>query len=166
MNEYKDSWIPLQHIEEVYEGVSKGSLMTSAHQERKEGNDVSHWYRPLHGKRIEVNIGYLNHIWERRRKIQFECHDLYYELTDKYSESEIAKMFAKYIDIEFSNAYMFLTNGLFANTYFINISKIYISRKMIAFHNFCNELKEDLYFNSVDDEYDYYEAKKLLHSCC
>jgi len=158
---YKDEWIKLQDIEDVYDNISRGSLSTTARKERIEGKDTTKWYRTYAGKFIEVNMGYLKYVWERRRRIQFQCQDLYYELTDKYSESYIATKFSEYIDISFSNAYMFLTNGLFSNTYHTHLSKTHISRKLIQFHNFCNELRDELVFISVDDEFDYYEALKM-----
>jgi len=158
---YKDEWIKLQDIEDVYDNISKGSLSTTARKERRDGRDTTKWYRPCDGKFVEVNMGYLKYVWERRRRIQFQCQDLYYKHREKYSEAKIARMFGKYVDITTENATVFLTNVLFANTYYTNLSKTHISRKLIQFNNFCNELRDELVFRSIDDEFDYYEALKM-----
>jgi len=158
---YKDEWLQLEHVEEAYDNISKGSLSTSALKAKKEGKDISHWYKPGWGQSIIVNIGYLKYVWERRRKIQLYCQDEYYPLVDKYSNSKLASMFSKYAGISQQNANVFFTNTLFANTYFTNLSKTNISHRLIQFHNFIDELKNELVFDNVDDEYSYYEAMKL-----
>jgi len=158
---YNDEWIHLDAVEEVYENISKGSLSTLASKYKKAGKDTSNWYKQVGGKSIMINMGYLRYVWERRRRIQFYCQEEYYNLVDIYGNSTLALMFSKFAGVTQQNAVMFFNNTLFANTYFINLSKIRISGRLIKFHNFINELKDELVFDSVEDEYDYYEATKI-----
>ena len=162
MKQYKEKWISINSIEELYENASKNSLEQRAYHAKRAGEDISSWLKsePRGGRM--VNVGYLEYIWERRRKIQFRGQEMYYELCDKISETKLIKEFEKYCKINGNSVYHFFKVTLFRNTYDISITDFHISKRVIQFYNFCLEKLEAISFDSVSEEYDYYEAKRIM----
>jgi len=157
---YKDEWVLLTSINELPLDVSRDAISMSAYGQRRKGNDHSNWYRSVQGQTM-VNIGFLKSIWERRRKIQLECQDCYYKITDKMKESDLTNLVAKYTGKSFQSIYEFYKKVLFADSYDIKLSNIKINRNLVGFHNFCTEYTTEITFDSIDEEFDYYEAKRI-----
>ena len=165
MTKYKDEWIKLSEIQEVYEDISINTIRTLVSNYRKEGKDTS-WYKTFEGidsSFIFVNVGYFKYVWERRRHIQFASQEMYWKLIDKYKNDwAIAKRFAKYCNSSVKSVNMFLSNRLFANTYNISLTNLKIAKRYIDFYNFCLNELEPIVFDSIDEECDYNEAKRRV----
>ena len=163
---YKNEWTKLEDIEELYDNISKNALMSSACSNSKAGIDVSHWYKQTgtagKGSLVYINVGYLKYVYHRRRKIQFDCQDKYFKLMEIMSETKLIKLFSKYCNVEGTSINGFMTRTLFANHYTTPLSNMSMRGRMITFSNFCDELLEPISFDSVEEEYDYYEAKRIM----
>ena len=167
MKQYRNEWILLSDIEEVYEDIAKNSLEVTASNARKKGEDVSKWYKnfPTSGgaDAVRVNVGYLKYVWEKRRKIQFQAQDKYFEALELYSETKLLGLFSEYTGRSRESLWTLFNKTLFANTYYIKLSDMRINKTITLFNNFCDELLEPVSFDNVKEEYDYYEAKRILN---
>jgi len=165
MTKYKDEWVKLSEIQEIYEDISIDAIRTLVCIYEKEGKDTS-WYKTIKdidSSFVFVNVGYLKYVWEQRRHIQFAGQEMYWELIDKYKNDwGIAKRFAKHCNSSVKSVNMFLRNNLFANTYNISLTNLKIAKRYIEFYNFCLMELEPIVFGSIEEECDYNEAKRVM----
>jgi len=166
MTKYKDEWISTKAIEDLYEDISINSINVLVNNYKRAGRDISKWHKNIKVTKCRestyINMGYFKHIWERRRRIQFKAQDMYYKLSENHNDWQIAKMYAKFAGINVNTANVFLTNALFANTYFMSLTNANIAKSYINFYNFCLNELEPVTFDSIEEECDYYEAKRII----
>ena len=166
MKQYKDEWIRLSDVQEVYEDISPDTVSTLAYNFKKDGKDTG-WYKSIKGvdgSFIFINVGYFKYVWEKRRRIQFAGQDMYWKLIEIYKNDwSIAKKFAQYCNTTPNSANMFLHNTLFSNTYHMSLTNMVIAKMYINFYNFCLTELEPFAFDTLDEECDYYEAKRILY---
>ena len=161
MTKYKDEWLLLESVEELYKDASIYTINALVFRHKKAGKDISKWYRKIR-KYVYINMGYFKHIWERRRRIQFKAQEMYYKLSEKYSDYQIAKKFAQFAQIKAHNANEFLRRALFANTYFTSLTNTSIAKSYINFYNFCLNELEPIAFDTFEEECDYHETKRIM----
>lgn len=159
---YTDKWILLTEVEELYDNITSTSVTALAYSLEKEGKDISHLYR-AEDTTARVNMGYLEYVWERRRRIQFECQDFYYRAREKMSEASLTRKYSTYSGKSYHTIFQFLNRTLFTNYYYTSLTSISISSALIEFHNFCNELLCEVEFDSIEEKFDYYELQKILY---
>lgn len=172
MDNYIDEWVILREVADVYDELNINSIQSYVSNARRDGKDVSMWYKNNGNKGGEaiINIGYLKYVWNRRRRIQFQAQDWFYELLDivdgedeKHREINLKHQFAKYAGIGYVCASDFIEKQLFRNYYFLTLSNLHISTALLTFHRFCSELITPIIFENVTEECDYNELQRILN---
>lgn len=164
MKKYHNKWVPLKELEYLYDNINVNSLVVKISTYKRDGIDSSEWYKPYkdqHNPSL-VNMGYLLYIWERRQELHLKGQELYYKIMEDMTEASLNRIFSSYMGTSAQNAYAFFNNILFSNTYHVELQDMKISVVLIRFLNFCELYFCNECFDSVEEEFDYYEAKRIL----
>lgn len=158
----QSNWLTIEDAEILYENINRSSIEMAIHNSKDRDEDITMWYKQSNGI-VYINVKYLMSIWERRRYIQLKAQDMYYEIIETMSEWELCNLFGKYSSHSQGTIYNFINRTLFMNTYYINLSNRVINPLVIQFYNFCLELLEPVSFDSIEEECDYNDLKRIIN---
>lgn len=168
--EFKNEWVYLEEIPKLFtkDELNSSSLYPKAEANLKRGYDISTWFKSIKSKHknknsVLINVGYLKGIYNERMRIQNEATSIYYKLLSIFNEKELTliKAFSTYRRISYQNSYQFIMYSLFRNYEDTSLSNMRIAPNLYYFKQFGDTMLLPIAFDSIDEEYDYYEALKL-----